>query len=81
MVERTVETNEGVFKLLQEALDNAVRRLRNRPTAEATGELSALIEQAKAAGLRDDAPSMRRASALANLLYRAAAAVAKVSNT
>ena len=49
-------------------LDEGVRGLRNKPAAEAAILLGSLIDEAKEAGVRDDTPAMKRASALAAVL-------------
>ena len=58
----------------REALDAWVARPRRGADDEALNELQRLMLDAKAAGLGDSAPSMRRAAALYDLLAQEAAA-------
>lgn len=51
-----------------EKLDKAVNRMKSQPAAVAATELQGVIADATAAGVRSDAPAMRRATALATLL-------------
>jgi hypothetical protein len=63
-------------------LDTGVRALGTRPVtsdAESLAMVTILIEEARAAGVAADAPSMRRAVALAELLGSSGAAASEVA--